>query len=382
MVIDEEDTNHVELPETLNTKQSDSNWVTDLEWIENNLKKRPVWLRNPTLSQKVLHEILPRWRRELTSEALNSPWGKIKKRIVKEFNEAEPFIEYVTDVMNKNEDETFTVVDLCSGFGILSMLLSELLPKHRVDKIWMIDKSFPLDFDKVESHHISVQHIVGKEWPIPLRIRKVNLKKKREIRNLHKHALKDNGTKVIIIGVHLCKSLSVHAINLYQSCPHALALLLKPCCLPGSRNLYVPVDGKTRPLQYDFGNGYSFRPIDLYDGEPGEDGVVKAEIETSSGDSVPIVAASGSATDGCNQNPNPRAVVPALSIPTELDESHEASTIMNPHQDKNCTNERFSLWINHLCRGCESDHCQVRVEKITTQQHHFQNQFIFCETIA
>lgn len=366
-------------------KQDSSDWTADdMEWIETHLKKLSVWKRNPQLCETVLRKILPKWRQELSStNELNNPWTKIRKRIVKELNESEPFIEAVQQMVeNSDDDDTrpFTIVDLCSGFGIFSMLLSELLPTDRVDTIWLLDKQFPADWNQVGSQHISIQHFTRKDWRIPLRIRKVDLKSGRELKQLDKYVFQDS--KLILVGIHLCKSLSVRAIQLYHSC-RPVALLLKPCCLPGKRNLYAPIAGKRRPIQYDFANGYSFRLLDLYHEEEQQEHHVPDE-ETSDGEPI---AESADAGCGCSTSNSEDDVAVDTLPPRKVEHSTADTTTVeisnnnNPHQDSNFTNERFSQWVQHLCNGCQSDRCHVRVKQVHIQSNHFQNQFIFCETI-
>lgn len=337
-------------------KVIEQEWTTDLDWIESDLKKLPVWKRNPVLCERVLRTVIPKWRKELSSEEHNNSWMKIRKRIVKEFNESEPFITAVMNFM-QNTSDVYRIVDLGAGFGILSMLLSELLPEDRVDGIWLIDKQYPCQADAAKSHHISPQHLV-RAWRIPLRIRKVDLKKGREVRQLHKYVIMD--TKAIIMGIHLCKALSVHAINFYQSCDKAVLFMLKPCCLPGKRNLYAPVNGKNVPIIYRFLNGFSFRPLDLYDdGE--KDDARNADTATLCHSTVKRIDDNAVILDVGNHS------------------SSVTSIITNPHHDKNYTNERFSKWVDHLYKGCTSNKHHVRIETIETQCHHFQNLFIFCE---
>jgi hypothetical protein len=515
--------------ETKNSLPSSRYWR---EEVESELKQSSLWKRNPTLCTRVLNDILPQWYQDLSLvETLNSPWGKIRKRIVKELNESEPFITYLLQLMetkkddnNKNNPETkFCIIDLCSGFGILSMLLSELLPPERVETIWLLDVSFPMDVTKIQKHHISVRHLQDRSWPIPLKFRKVDLKRGREIKQLHKYVFpspeQDPQTKLVLVGVHLCKALSVHAINLYDSLvcrgsgsdrdkgsasslssssssPPVVALLLKPCCLPGRKHLYIrTADGGRTPLHYQFSNGYSFRVMDLYNkttnnnnisqpnkthhhengcgGGGGSDGhdmtnhdkeapqkeeeeeeqawipqtpgndkdhftecidhhhrsTRKDNEETKTG-VEPHEEEEDKRGDVGNidqslvlkyqESSSILTTMPAHVIPTPMtdtddddydnnddddddndEEDHDShdnepesvrrpttktTTTKKKHKDHYCrdkgiSHERFSRWVNHLYLGCQSDKCRVHVEHVTIQRTHFQNQFIFCETI-
>ena len=115
-------------------------------------------------------------------------------RMLKEFEECVPVIEKTMMAVQQTSDESpsITIVDLCSGFGYLSMFLSDLLPPERISRIVLIDKQFPHssapssssaqgDYDsdaeidgagaEIEDRHINWSHMKGEcasRWPIPL----------------------------------------------------------------------------------------------------------------------------------------------------------------------------------------------------------------------
>ena len=82
-------------------------------------------------------------------------WKRIfsKDRVVKELIESAPIIQAVKTIVesnaNENENENgnnekFTILDLCSGKGYLSMFLSEMLPPEKVQKFILIDKAWAI----------------------------------------------------------------------------------------------------------------------------------------------------------------------------------------------------------------------------------------------
>lgn len=189
--------------------------------------------------RKRFHGNIPLWRRLFKHD-----------RVLKEVIESVPVIDAVEDWMKRrNSDglEKITIIDLCSGKGYLSMLLSEILPPHCVEKCLLIDKAWPLCHSIPQSHHMSWEHIYGNiqddngphyfnTWPIPLVTCKKNLKQSRELKELqHRFSNPSTGQSqgpVLILAVHLCGTLSIQAVKLFQNLPTAQMLLLKPCCLP------------------------------------------------------------------------------------------------------------------------------------------------------
>jgi len=125
-----------------------------------------------------------------------------------------------------------TIIDLCSGFGYLAMLLSDCLPHDRIEEIVLVDKSFPMPSIKPQQHHISTDHL-SCHGPIPLRTMRCNVKKEGggEAEKLTRE-VKEAPGPVLILAIHLCGTLSIRAVNLFNINPEATFLALKPCCLP------------------------------------------------------------------------------------------------------------------------------------------------------
>ena len=89
---------------------------------------------------------------------------------------------------------------------------------------------------------ISWEHIYGdrtksdcidyyESWPIPLVTSKQDLKQSATLRQM-KDRYSNHGP-ILILAIHLCGTLSIQAIRLFQSLGEAKVLMLKPCCLPG-----------------------------------------------------------------------------------------------------------------------------------------------------
>lgn len=203
-------------------------------------------------------DAVTRWRRRFRGNP--ALWRRLFKheRVLKEVIESVPVVKAVQDWIERHSSEQesatsgkVTIIDLCSGKGYLSMLLSEILPPDRVEKCLLIDKAWPMCHSTPHAHHMSWEHIYGdmnidvgpryfNTWPIPLVTCKKNLKQSKELDYLRQRfspsSSKDGETQdvpiVLILAVHLCGTLSIQAVKLFQMIPSAQMLLLKPCCLP------------------------------------------------------------------------------------------------------------------------------------------------------
>jgi hypothetical protein len=236
------------------TDEQFQNWLTD------ELQKDPLHSEYPDIFQAA-PKCITKWRQRYRGDRVT--WKRIfqKDRVIKEFIEAVPIIDAVRRLVvggnDDDDDETkqttakkYTIIDLASGKGYLSMFLSELLPPSRVEKFVLMDKAWPQHDRPPQPHHISWTHIYGttsKEekdgeeeekrkryydtWPIPLTTSKQDLKKGNQRRGLQERFLSDG--PVIMLAVHLCGTLSLKAVQFFNDNPNIRFFCLKPCCLPG-----------------------------------------------------------------------------------------------------------------------------------------------------
>ena len=119
--------------------------------------------------------------------------------------------------------------------GYLSMILSEMLPPSKVERFLLIDKAWASHGTEPSPHHMNWDHVCHAHykdtWPIPLIPSKQDLKSGRQRRNLQQHYLE--GANVILLAVHLCGTLSLKAVDLFNHNSSVHFFGLKPCCLPG-----------------------------------------------------------------------------------------------------------------------------------------------------
>eukprot|EP00523_Entomoneis_sp_CCMP467_P007587 CAMPEP_0168725490 /NCGR_PEP_ID=MMETSP0724-20121128/4182_1 /TAXON_ID=265536 /ORGANISM="Amphiprora sp., Strain CCMP467" /LENGTH=443 /DNA_ID=CAMNT_0008772279 /DNA_START=3 /DNA_END=1334 /DNA_ORIENTATION=- len=267
-------------------------------WIADQLQSA-----NPIVSQKYEHFLageswsipacIAHWRHRFHGNP--ALWKRLfsKGRVVKEVVEALPIVQGVVRFVTQQHEQLVAnntrreaiVVDLCSGKGYLSMLLSEMLSRKLqpedernnnsgdmdngnedgendadpstsatstglfIRKFVLIDKQWPLhgDANVASPHHINWEHIYGTcpqtgqqyQWPIPLQTSKQNLKAGRTAKVLSERlfeAHKEEGEEppiIIVLAVHLCGTLSIKAVEMFNDHPETVQwMALKPCCLP------------------------------------------------------------------------------------------------------------------------------------------------------
>ena len=215
-------------------------WTDEVfeEFIRQELNKDPLHEQYPEIFDAA-PGCITKWRSRYRGD--RSTWNRIfeKDRVVKETIEAVPIIDSVQRLVmssSSTDDKKYTIIDLASGKGYLSMLLSELLPPSQVKRFVLIDKAWPQHNEPPKPHHISCTHIQGdyfEKWPIPLYVSKQDLKHRNQRKNIQERYLTEEDSPVILLGVHLCGTLSIKAVEFFNENPNICFFCLKPCCLPG-----------------------------------------------------------------------------------------------------------------------------------------------------
>jgi hypothetical protein len=186
---------------------------------------------------------ITKWRHRYRGDM--ALWKRVfkKERVIKEFVEAAPIIDELMAWIDRNQDlDKITIVDLACGKGYLSMMLSELLPPEKVEKCVLVDKQWPMCGSMPKAHHINWDHIYGtnpttkqqyfETWPIPLHTSKQNIQRSCNKRQMKKILFDRAPGPIVVLAVHLCGTLSLHAVDMFNDHSNVEFFALKPCCLP------------------------------------------------------------------------------------------------------------------------------------------------------
>jgi hypothetical protein len=219
---------------------SEEFWEDSVSWLHKEMLEMPIAQDYPDILAQAV-DILNKWRDAFPKAV----WIRVVKsgRIAKELNECAPVIARTRAQLEKmpppeSHDKRANVVDLCSGFGYMGMFLAEMLDPTKVQNIILVDKQWPM-FNQQQplAHQINWDHIYGvgdwkPTWPIKLFTRKSNIKEAAQLRQMEKHLFQKWSGPYIILAVHLCGTLSIKAVEMFNHHATAATLCLKPCCLP------------------------------------------------------------------------------------------------------------------------------------------------------
>ena len=354
----------------------------DVDLIYSKLSTLPIATQHPELLAQC-RPIIQLWH-DAISPSDPTLWNRLRRALPKELNESafiiREMMKFFDDVEEgSEEDSPYTIVDMCSGVGFLSMFLSHLLPPQKVSRIWAVDTLFGLsdkalagvpakDDEEGENTatqdnnsnrvHISSDHLTSSiAHPIPIRPRKANIKKGRELKQIAKHCIDKTPGPTIILGVHLCKSLSVHTVRLFNTSEKACRLYLKPCCLPGRKELR-----RREPPFWAFEhmNGGGLGVVTLYCG-----GVRPNNISEDKKEGDDVIA-------------DVERKLKEMGREASREEG-KGGTLEHHHQTSGLKGgQLFKRWTDLLCDAVDvsQDGVKAEVVHLSVQQKHFQNDYI------
>ena len=235
--------------------QSDAEWAA---WLHSAVKACPAYASHASILDECC-AIAARWRERFWPK--RAVWSRIRRgeRLVKELCESAPVLARARAAVEDLENpggKKMIILDLCSGFGYLAMFLSELLAPwaDRVEKIVLVDVKWAPHNVPPSTKHLDPEHIYEAGWPIRLTTCRSNLKNACARRQLAREFL-SCGAPVLLLGVHLCGTLSLRAIEVFNDARCIVGFALKPCCLP-------PKLHAKRDEMFDVG-GHTFKACEV-----------------------------------------------------------------------------------------------------------------------
>ena len=359
--------------------ETSETWGDTVTWLEQEMSTMRIAVEYPELLRKSV-AVLRKWRASFPK----SVWTRVIKsgRVAKELNECAPVIDRVVkhvEAMGVPADATrrVNVIDLCSGFGYLGMFLSELLDPRKVKLIVLLDKQWPMHGADPAPHQINWDHVYGiraasttgersdtyewtPDWPVPLRTRKMDLKQAGQLRQMETHVFQKFPGPFLVLAVHLCGTLSVKAVEMFNAHDTASMLCLKPCCLPEWNHTYTH-------------DAWVFPKTKRRDGDEARFGEHR------------VFSLQKSSEDASRDEETPRdAERSSHAIPT--------TEVCAPGKWKNnrwigppraYLRKKFDVWTDHLCRAVDVAETEKSLEYIEIQENGgHQNAFVFAERRA
>jgi len=482
---------HIENPRNNASARGGEAALDPIEQIYIKLSKLPIQTQHPHLLQKC-RPIIQSWHDQFS---VSDPllWNRMRKAIPKELNESAFIIAEMMNLLGTADDDgdgknnattfeedtemkvkrddiggkeiqnqqlknyklqPYTIIDMCSGVGYLSMFLSHLLKKDSCSRIVPIDTLFELndralagvtspqnakddgnkdhnsnneilqnkiisdddnsqkqkqqqqftsnDFDNNSRNHLSTNHLTTPPipHPIPIHPRKANIKRSRELRQISQHIVNKSPGPTILLGVHLCKALSVHTVRLFNENERIERMYLKPCCLPGKGGLRLR-DPPFWRFDHMRNNGSDGDGLGNREGGFGIETLYCVEVSNAVGNGECSGTSHGNSAG--RKNNNPRALkkmgreekkkeereLLASSKQYESnnrDDDDEDDNIKENHELGNKKggggakgNALFDRWTNLLCRAVDTTSrkgVSVETHHISVQKRHFQNKYI------
>ena len=208
--------------------------------LRENVRACPAYSAHAELLEECCEIAGVTWRARFWED--KALWKRIRrgKRLAKELSEIAPVLararEAAASFRLSASGKRLVILDLCSGFGYLAMFLSELLAPwaDKVEKIVLVDVRWAPHNVAAGPQHLNPRHLLAAGWPIRMTTSRANLKAPSDRRGLARTFL-SHGHPAWLLGVHLCGTLSLRAVDMFNDAPSIVSFALKPCCVRACR---------------------------------------------------------------------------------------------------------------------------------------------------
>lgn len=141
--------------------------------------------------------------------------------------------------------ENIFLIDLCCGKGITTMLCGAMDAANEIVRGGGSSNNHFLAIDKLMPH--AMPHFANDGRTQYLRRDIMSDGMFDEISDIVRGQTITHGRSCILVGMHLCGTLSERAIDIFHRTPEVRGIVLSPCCLPKRHELSMMSFEKSRP---------------------------------------------------------------------------------------------------------------------------------------
>lgn len=186
------------------------------------LQGSPAFDRFPDLKVKVL-DLLERWHSSWWCDARAIQQPRFWKK------EIEESIQPLSWALEFLAEKSAIVIELGAGKGVFSQLLSHLAPASSIRKLLLLDKAYERAGGTLRPLSTRSIELANETALVPLELWPTHLESKAVHDMLA--ALRNSDSRILLVGIHICKELAPRTVNLFNR--FGDELYLAPCCIPG-----------------------------------------------------------------------------------------------------------------------------------------------------
>jgi len=194
-----------------------------------NLRRASDYLKDKAFSKcaERVGDILEEWMGHFEKKEVRKFFTT--RSLPQEVLESLTILEIVAGIVEKT-DEPLTFIDLCCGRGFLSCLLSFFFTDLNLEHT-ICATDIRVGRQTKRSSEVSTAHF---EYLSKFSTMKLTCAGFDIHTNEFQKYIEDQPGRVVLLGIHLCKKLSLRAVDLFHS-TNADTLILAPCCIPSTK---------------------------------------------------------------------------------------------------------------------------------------------------